>query len=67
MKNLLIVAAVTAGLVVPMASAAAESVAAPGGTTSVAAPAGSSSEDVFCAVVRFLKGGWAGRATDCSF
>ncbi|GAP32061.1 hypothetical protein NSK11_contig00140-0001, partial [Nocardia seriolae] len=49
-----------------MGSAAAESVSAPVTTPSTATAVGSSSEDVFCAVIKFLKGGWAGRATDCS-
>ncbi|MEV6071172.1 hypothetical protein AB0L82_31890 [Nocardia sp. NPDC052001] len=72
MKNFLVATVVTAGLLVPMASASAESVAAPADTTSIAAPAdtapvASSSEEVFCAIIRFLKGGWAGRPADCSF
>ncbi|WP_238595051.1 hypothetical protein, partial [Nocardia seriolae] len=66
MKKLMIISAVTAGLVMPMGSAAAESVSAPVTTPSTATAVGSSSEDVFCAVIKFLKGGWAGRATDCS-
>ncbi|MFD3703891.1 hypothetical protein ACFWUP_12135 [Nocardia sp. NPDC058658] len=28
---------------------------------------GSTSADVFCAVLAFLKGGWAGRPGDCTF
>ena len=64
MKKLVVVAAVIAGLVGPVGSAAAESVAPP---VAVAAPVGSSSADVFCAVLKFLKGGWAGRPADCSF
>lgn len=67
MKKLVVVAAVIAGLVVPAGAAAAESVAAPVATTSAPAPVGSSSADVFCAVIIFLKGGWAGRPGDCSF
>ncbi|MET9287985.1 hypothetical protein [Nocardia beijingensis] len=71
MKKLVVVTAVIAGLVAPVGSAAAEPVAAPVSTpvaaTSAAAPVGSWSEDLFCAVIKFLKGAWAGRPTDCSF
>ncbi|MET8774338.1 hypothetical protein ABZV58_04840 [Nocardia sp. NPDC004654] len=67
MKKFVVVAAVLAGLVAPAGSAAAETVAAPAATTSAASPVGSSSADVFCAVLKFLKGGWAGRPADCSF
>ncbi|MFD3506670.1 hypothetical protein [Nocardia sp. NPDC058666] len=28
---------------------------------------GSTSADIFCAVLAFLKGGWAGRPGDCTF
>ncbi|MEU6832418.1 hypothetical protein ABZ894_27550 [Nocardia beijingensis] len=71
MKKLVVVTAVIAGLVAPVGSAAAEPVAAPASTpvamTSAVSPVGSWSEDLFCAVIKFLKGGWAGRPTDCSF
>lgn len=72
MKKLVAITAVTAGLLAPMAAATAETVtapvaAAPVAVTPQAAPVGSWSEDIFCAVIRFLKGGWAGRQTDCSF
>ncbi|MGQ4618382.1 hypothetical protein [Nocardia sp. R7R-8] len=71
MKKLIVVTAVLAGLVAPVGSAAAEPLAtplaAPAATTSAVTPAGSWSEDLFCAVIKFLKGGWAGRPTDCSF
>ncbi|WP_039794316.1 hypothetical protein [Nocardia araoensis] len=71
MKKLVVVTAVIAGLVAPVGSAAAEPLAAPVSTpvatTSVVTPVGSWSEDLFCAVIKFLKGGWAGRPTDCSF
>ncbi|MEU2090421.1 hypothetical protein [Nocardia beijingensis] len=71
MKKLVVVTAVIAGLVAPVGSAAAEPVAAPVSTpvamTSAVSPVGSWSEDLFCAVIKFLKGGWAGRPTDCSF
>ncbi|MET9025902.1 hypothetical protein ABZW96_09785 [Nocardia sp. NPDC004168] len=71
MKKLVVVTAVIAGLVVPVGSAAAEPVAAPVSTPvatiSAVTPVGSWSEDLFCAVIKFLKGGWAGRPTDCSF
>ncbi|MEU0545236.1 hypothetical protein ABZ319_35725 [Nocardia sp. NPDC005978] len=65
MKKVVVVAVVAAGLAIPTASAGAETVPAP--VAASAAPVGSSSEDVFCAVLRFLKGGWAGRPADCSF
>jgi hypothetical protein len=67
MKKLVVVTALIAGLLVPAGSAAAESVAAPVATSSAATPVGSWSEELFCAVIKFLKGGWAGRPTDCSF
>lgn len=71
MKKLVVVTAVIAALVAPVGSAAAEpvvtSVSAPVATTSAVTPVGSWSEDLFCAVIKFLKGGWAGRPTDCSF
>ncbi|MGQ4596832.1 hypothetical protein [Nocardia sp. R6R-6] len=65
MKKFVVVAAITAGLVASTGSAMAQpaSAAAPPATVVV----GSSSADVFCAVIKFLKGGWAGRVTDCSF
>ncbi|MFE6857879.1 hypothetical protein [Nocardia sp. NPDC057668] len=65
MKKVVVVAVVAAGLAIPTASAGAETAPAP--VAASAAPVGSSSEDVFCAVLRFLKGGWAGRPADCSF
>ena len=67
MKKFVIVAIMTAALAAPagMASATPATVAA--AATPVAASAGLSSADVFCAVIMFLKGGWAGRQTDCSF
>ncbi|WP_040788276.1 hypothetical protein [Nocardia paucivorans] len=66
MKKLVVTAAVFAGLVVPVGPAAAESFTEP------AAPVPSATQinlaqDVFCAVIMFLKGGWAGRVTDCTF
>ncbi|MEU2039404.1 hypothetical protein [Nocardia niwae] len=71
MKKLIVATAVIAGLLVPASSAAAQSAPAPASapvaTTSAAAPVGSWSEELFCAVIKFLKGGWAGRPTDCSF
>ncbi|MEU1961867.1 hypothetical protein [Nocardia sp. NPDC019304] len=67
MKKLVAVTAVIAGLVAPVGSAAAEPVSTPAAATSAAASVGSWSEDLFCAVIEFLKGGWAGRPTDCSF
>ncbi|MEV6426547.1 hypothetical protein [Nocardia sp. NPDC051463] len=71
MKKLIVVAAVTAGLLTPAGLATAEPAAAPNvaasSAASTAAPIGSLSEDIFCAVIRFLKGGWAGRPADCSF
>lgn len=67
-KKLIVVAALTAGLLAPAGLAAAEPVAAPTATAATATDVqGSSSADIFCAVIRFLKGGWAGRATDCTF
>lgn len=66
-KKLIVVAALTAGLLAPAGLAAAEPVAAPANTTSTATYVQGSSADIFCAVVRFLKGGWAGRPADCSF
>ncbi|WP_196054742.1 hypothetical protein [Nocardia aurantiaca] len=67
MKKLVVAAALIAGLAAPVGSAAAQPVTAPVAATQVDAPVGSSSADVFCAVIKFLKGGWAGRPTDCSF
>ncbi|MFE7799608.1 hypothetical protein [Nocardia sp. NPDC057440] len=67
MKKLIVVAAVTAGLLAPAGLATAEPAAAPNAATTTATPIGSLSEDIFCAVIRFLKGGWAGRQTDCTF
>ncbi|MGV9614471.1 hypothetical protein [Nocardia xishanensis] len=66
MKKFTLVAAMTAGLVASAGPAMAEPVS-PADAPSAIAVAGSSSEDVFCAVIKFLKGGWAGRVTDCSF
>ncbi|WP_040812497.1 hypothetical protein [Nocardia concava] len=72
MKKLVAITAVTAGLLAPMATATAQTRTEPTAATPIAAapqaaPVGSWSEDIFCAVIRFLKGGWAGRPTDCSF
>ncbi|MBF6272372.1 MULTISPECIES: hypothetical protein [Nocardia] len=67
MKKFAVVAALIAGLAAPVGSAAAEPVTAPAAVTPIDAPTGSSSADVFCAVLKFLKGGWAGRPADCSF
>ncbi|MQY30103.1 hypothetical protein [Nocardia aurantia] len=67
MRNLVVFTTVIAGVLVPMGSAAAESVSAPAAARASAVATGSSSEDVFCAVLRFLKGGWAGQPADCSF
>lgn len=63
MKKIVIVAAVIVGLVAAAGTAAAQPIAA----TSTATPVGSTSTDVFCAVLAFLKGGWAGRPGDCTF
>ncbi|WP_067826894.1 hypothetical protein [Nocardia inohanensis] len=65
MKKLVAVAAITAGLMGSAGVASAETVAAPSHAAPIAT--GSSSADIFCAVIQFLKGGWAGRTTDCSF
>ncbi|WP_433576201.1 hypothetical protein [Nocardia brasiliensis] len=67
MKKLIVVAALTAGLLAPAGLAAAEPIAAPADTPSTATYVQGSSADIFCAVIRFLKGGWAGRPADCSF
>jgi hypothetical protein len=66
MKKFVVVAAMTAGLVASTGSAMAQPASA-AAAPSATAVAGSSSADVFCAVIKFLKGGWAGRVTDCSF
>ncbi len=68
MRNLVLVASLTSALLSPAAVAAAGPAgAAPGAVVSDATPVASIQEEVFCAIVRFLKGGWAGRQTDCSF
>ncbi|MEU2258381.1 hypothetical protein [Nocardia xishanensis] len=66
MKKFTVVAAMTAALVASTGPAMAQPVF-PADAPSATVVAGSSSEDVFCAVIKFLKGGWAGRVTDCSF
>ncbi|MFF2555087.1 hypothetical protein ACFVUS_29070 [Nocardia sp. NPDC058058] len=69
MKQLIVISAITAGLIGSAGSAVAQPVSATEVAVSsqVGAPVAGSSEDAFCAIIRFLKGGWAGRATDCSF
>ncbi|MET9492462.1 hypothetical protein [Nocardia sp. NPDC006630] len=67
MKKFVIATVMTAALAAPAGMADAAPVATTAAANPVAAPAGSSSADVFCAVIMFLKGGWAGRQTDCSF
>ncbi|MFB7718393.1 hypothetical protein [Nocardia sp. NPDC056100] len=69
MKQLIVISALTAGLIGSAGSAAAQPVSTTAGVASgpVATQVAGSSEDAFCAIIRFLKGGWAGRATDCSF
>lgn len=65
MKKLVVTAAMAVVFAASAGTATAQPVSA---ATPAAAPvAGSSSADVFCAVIQFLKGGWAGRVTDCSF
>ncbi|MCU1644485.1 MAG: hypothetical protein JWN03_4760 [Nocardia sp.] len=67
MKKFVIATVMTAALATPAGMAAAAPVAATAAANPVAGSTGSSSGDVFCAVIMFLKGGWIGRQTDCTF